>query len=440
MRKKIIVRGPFLSQSGYGEQARFALRSLRAHQDKFDIHLINVGWGRTGWILEDNEERQWIDELIRRTQIYLQEHNNAPPTFDVSLQITVPNEFEKIAHFNIGYTAGIETTKAAPEWIDKCNVMNRLIVPSAHSKEILETTKYRVKINEKEERELKTHCPIDVVSYPVRLTKPSSLPLELESSFNFLSVAQWGPRKNIESTISGFINEFINEPDVGLIVKTNASKNCLMDKVVVEKKLSSFVDSVVNGRKRQCKIYFIHGNLSEEEMAALYTHPTVKAFITTTHGEGFGLPIFEAVCNGLPVIAPCWSGHTDFLFAPKRDKETGKVKNKAFFTKIDFDIAGVQKDAVWPGMIQEDSQWCFVKNYSVRSTMRDVFKNHGTALSQAKKLKEHTLQTLTLDNQYNKFVKSILDTLPKEEIQSNTFSREEQKLQANNILDDIIGL
>ena len=37
--KKILINAPVLSASGYGEMARFALRTLRQHQDKFDIYL-----------------------------------------------------------------------------------------------------------------------------------------------------------------------------------------------------------------------------------------------------------------------------------------------------------------------------------------------------------------------------------------------------------------
>ena len=39
MRKKVLVRAPALSRTGYGEHARFVLRSLRKHEDKFDIFL-----------------------------------------------------------------------------------------------------------------------------------------------------------------------------------------------------------------------------------------------------------------------------------------------------------------------------------------------------------------------------------------------------------------
>ena len=63
--KKIFVRAPVLSQSGYGEQSRFALRALRSREDIFDIYVQPIPWGQTGWIWEDNEERQWIDRLLQ---------------------------------------------------------------------------------------------------------------------------------------------------------------------------------------------------------------------------------------------------------------------------------------------------------------------------------------------------------------------------------------
>ena len=123
-RKKIIVRGPALSRSGYGEQTRFALRALRSQEDKLDIFLINTNWGGTGWLHEDSDERRWIDSTLQKTITYTQ--NNKVP-FDMSLQITIPNEWEKIAKYNIGYTAGIETTKIAPVWIEKSKLMDKII-------------------------------------------------------------------------------------------------------------------------------------------------------------------------------------------------------------------------------------------------------------------------------------------------------------------------
>ena len=136
MRKKIIVRGPVLSQSGYGEQTRFAINALRAHEDKFDIFIVPVGWGQTGWICENNEERKWLDFIINKTNHALQNK----VAFDVSLQVTIPNEWEKLAPINVGYTAGIETSMVSPAWLEKGNEMDKILVVSNHAKTTYEKT------------------------------------------------------------------------------------------------------------------------------------------------------------------------------------------------------------------------------------------------------------------------------------------------------------
>ena len=44
--KKLIINAPILSRSGYGEMARFALNSLKQHEDKFDIYVNPLNWGQ----------------------------------------------------------------------------------------------------------------------------------------------------------------------------------------------------------------------------------------------------------------------------------------------------------------------------------------------------------------------------------------------------------
>mgnify|MGYP003649868877 CR=1 FL=1 len=145
--KTILLKGPVLTRSGYGEQARFALRSLASRPDLYDIYIAPTGWGKTSWIFENNVERQWIDDLINKTSKFLA----AGKRFDMSLQVTIPNEWERIAPFNIGYTAGIETTKVAPEWIEKANIMDKIVVVSNHSKNVFEDTTYMLQ-NEKKQQ------------------------------------------------------------------------------------------------------------------------------------------------------------------------------------------------------------------------------------------------------------------------------------------------
>jgi glycosyltransferase involved in cell wall biosynthesis len=308
-----------------------------------------------------------------------------------------------MAPVNIGYTAGIETTKVSPQWIEKAKIMDKIIVVSNHSKQVFDNTEYRLQNPQTGQIiDFRNTTPVEVVHFPVKMGEKTEINLDLKTDFNFLSVAQWGPRKNVEATLISFLREFANDADVGLVLKLNVAKNCIADRLVCEKRINSIIK---NNPKAKCKVYLLHGNMTDAEMRSLYTHPKIKAFVSTTHGEGFGLPFFEAAAAGLPVIAPKWSGHVDFLLAPI--KEDGKVRMRNHFTTVDFDLGNVNKEAVWDGVIQADSQWCFVKEHSVMDAMRKVQKNHPAALATARKLKEYVLEEFAENKQKQKFVECM---------------------------------
>ena len=204
MKKRVIVRGPALTQSGYGEHTRFLLRSLRSQPDKFDIYLVAVNWGQTGWVSEDTEERRWIDEIILKTHQYAESGGH----FDMSVQVSIPNEWERIAPYNVGVTAGIETTKVSPVWLERCNMMDKVITISSHSKQVLENTVYKgINRETGQPMTLKCEVPVEVVHYPVKEETPEHLDLSLKHDFNYLMVSQWGPRKNLENSIKWWIEE-----------------------------------------------------------------------------------------------------------------------------------------------------------------------------------------------------------------------------------------
>ncbi len=192
MKQKILIKGPVLTRSGYGEQSRFALEALRSREDLFDIYIQPLQWGKTSWISEQSEQRQWIDNTIEKTIGFIQQGGK----FDMSLQVTIPNEFEDMATINIGYTAGIESTLVAAEWLQAINqVVNSLIVVSSFSTTAFKETTYSGEING-QPAHLKLEKPIDFVNYAVKeYDDVEPLNLNLEYDTNFLVVAQWGPRK-----------------------------------------------------------------------------------------------------------------------------------------------------------------------------------------------------------------------------------------------------
>ena len=195
---KILVRGPAMSASGYGLETRTVLKVLRKYPERFDVYLNNTPWGATGWIWEDNEERRWIDSLIFKALQY-QQQNNPPPKYDISIQVTIPTEWQNLARINIGHTAGIETTKLSPQWLEACTKVNKILVTSTFSKYAFENTSYPATNNLTGQKfDFKVDTPMEVATYPVRQFEPKEFELNLPNDFNFLVVAQWCPRKGVD--------------------------------------------------------------------------------------------------------------------------------------------------------------------------------------------------------------------------------------------------
>jgi glycosyltransferase involved in cell wall biosynthesis len=406
-KKKVIVVGPVLTRSGYGEQARFALRALRSREDEYDIYIHPLNWGATGWLPEYDEEKAWIDAVIEKT--VATRGQKEQPEYDISVQVTIPNEWKPIASYNVGYTAGMETTKIHPEWIVTSNQMDQIIVVSEHSKNVFENTQYAGTYdngpNAGQEGVLKLEAPISVVNYPVKKFKNINLDLpELKNEINFLCVAQMSPRKNLGNLLNWFIQEF-HDDEIGLVLKTNRSKNSLSDKVTTRSNLKSIISAYPDKR---CSVYLLHGDMTDQEMHALYGHEKIKAFVSIPHGEGFGLPIFEAAYMNLPIVAPGWSGQCDFLFN----------KNKEQFYNVSFDLRPVQKEAVWDKVILEDSMWCWAREQSAKEQMRlcynDVINNTGH-VKNTKKYSQFLKKKFAEETMYNAFCESVDRNIPEEE-------------------------
>jgi len=411
LRKKVIVRAPVLTRSGYGEHGRFVLRALREREDLFDVYIVPISWGQTGWLAEDTEERRWIDQKIKETAIYA----NQGGQFDVSLQVTIPNEWISMAPVNIGITAGIETTKVSPVWIEKANFMDKIITISEHSKNTFADTVYHG--NNKETGQpmtLKLERPIDIMHYPVKTY--DSLPdisLDLEHDFNYLLVAQAGPRKNVENTIRWFVEENFDQ-NVGLVVKLQIKSGCVLDRLHSNQMLEGLLKKYP-ASERKCKVYLLHGDMSDAEIHSLYVHPKIKCLVSATHGEGFGLPLFEAAYSAMPVIAPGWSGQCDFLYAPFQGSTKKKKKKSGrhpYFAEVEFDMAPVHPSAVWDGVLEKDSMWCEPKEGSFKMRLRQVRKNYDKWKKKALALQGWILKNFEEKEMYKRFLDSAFGKLP----------------------------
>ncbi len=416
---RVLLEAPILTRSGYGEHARLVHEALTQRSD-LEVMINPLNWGQTGWDVPEGDVKVGV-ELFASYIAHCQAKNENP-SFDMQIHVGIPNEFEKKAPYSICITAGIESDRVDPSWLMKTHQgIDKIIVPSNHAKEGFIRTSYEVHNKTNDTKTIvDCACPVDVIGYPVKEIEVEEIDLELATDFNFLTIAMMGPRKNIETTISGFIKEFREDKDVGLIIKTGLGRASVMDRFATKKTIEGLVNKCGD---RNCKVYLVHGELSESQIHSLYLHPKVKAYVSTTHGEGYGLPIFEAAYSGLPIIATGWSGHMDFL--------TGKLKGKEkkLFSKIDYEIKTVQKEAVWKNIITEDSKWAYPRELDYMKKMRNLYKNYGMYKKWATVLNETVRETNKKQDIIDKYLVSIFGETKKEQLNIDELKQQALKIQ-----------
>ena len=402
-----MIEGPIFTSSGYGEHCRLVYRALRKNKN-LDIFLHPVNWGQTSWTLEASPEREELEELVKKSTLALRSvpKESWKEIFDIYVHVGIPSEFSKNGKFSVSVTAGIETNKVSSQWILKTHTdIDKMIVPSEHSKSGFVNSFYDVKDQSGNEASINAGCPISVVPYPVKTYENIDPIIDLDTDFNFLSIALWGSRKNNENLIKWFVEEFKDE-NVGLVLKTGFARTSKPDRVNMEKHLTGLLNSL-EIPDRKCKIYFLHGALTDQEIHSLYTHPKIKAYATATHGEGFGLAIFEAAYSGVPVIATDWSGHLDFMIGPL--KENNKIKLKKLFAKVDFDLKKLSERELWDHILIKDSMWAIPKERSFKTQLRNIYKNYGMYKKWAISLKDELLDSHSEEEILKLMEKEILE-------------------------------
>lgn len=304
--KTVILRGPLLTQSGYGVHSRQVAKWLLGRND-IDVKFIATPWGDTPWLINQGACDGLAGKIMQRSV-----GPDAASIADISLQLQLPNEWDpKLCRTNIGLTAAVETDKCSTEWVEACNTMHSVIVPSQHAKSCLTNSG-------------NITTPISIVpeSYSEAITSfdessNADKLIDLRTSFNFLIFGQLtgnnpnNDRKNIFYTIKWLCEAFKDDKDVGIILKTNAGRNSKIDRNIVTNMMKQLLGEVKT--TNYPRVYLLHGDMNDSEVAALYHHKQINALVTLTRGEGYGLPILEAAASGLPVIATGWSGHLDFL-------------------------------------------------------------------------------------------------------------------------------
>ena len=413
MKPIMVVTAPVGTRSGYGAHSRDICRSL-IDLDKFDVRIWPVRWGNTpqNALSEQNpQDLPIIKRLLQTPEIERQP--------DIHVHIVVPNEFQNIAKYNIGITAGIETTAVPPVWIEGLNRMDLNIVPANFVKHTIENTKYDKHDENTKQKigELTNQKPVEVLFEGVDTDiygKTNEFSKELleefepiKEDFCFLHVGHWlqgnmgEDRKDISMLVKTFCETFKNQKNPpALILKTSGATPCIIDREEILGKIRDIKSSLVGELPN---VYVLHGDLRDEEINQLYNHPKVKAHVSFTHGEGFGRPLLEATLSEKPVIASNWSGQVDFL---NQDS-----------ILLPGNMIDVPKNSFPKEFIVDGAEW-FQVNYAYASNvLREIHNNYSKYVTKAKKQSIVNKSKFSLE-QMTKTLGNILDKhLPKFEEQ-----------------------
>jgi glycosyltransferase involved in cell wall biosynthesis len=386
----LLFRGPVKTRSGYGAHSRDLLEALYK-MDLFDIKIDSCGWGSTPLtaLENDNVFHSWIESNIITSM------SNTP---DIYVQVTVPNEFQRVGKFNIGVTAGIETTVAPKIWVDGCNRMDLIITTSQFSADVLLSTVYNE--NEKNTGKLVTqhriNKPVSVLFEGVDETiynnQYKDIDLDIKEDFAFLFVGHWlkgdlgQDRKDVGMLIKCFAHAFSeHEVKPALVLKTSSATFSVKQREEIKNKITDLTEGIENPPP----IYLLFGDLTNSEMNELYNHPKIKSMVSITKGEGFGRPLLEFTMTGKPVIASNWSGHKDFLPMDKAIMVGGKLTDVHTSAVDDFIISG--------------SKW-FTANYNeFTEVLKLVYEDYDKFLAKSEVLRVGNLEKFTLNKMKERF-------------------------------------
>lgn len=418
MKQYAVISAPIDTYSGYGSRSRDFVKALyELKKNEWDIQILPQRWGNTPWgYIEDNmEEWSWVLPLLNKTD---QLHKQP----DFWCQITVPNEFQPIGKFNLGVTAGIETTLCDPSWLEGCNRMDLTLVSSVHSKNVMQQSKFdqHDQHTRKFIQKIELKKPIDVLFEGYDPLKyfhvlDEDIPYSdlvgaldnIEEDFCFLFVGHWLPgdlgedRKNVGQTIKTFLETFKdkkykNKP--ALVLKVSGGVPGILDREELLNKIEQ-IRSQVKGSNLP-NVYLLNGDVSDSDMNDLYNHRKIKAMVSFTKGEGFGRPLLEFSLSKKPIAVSYWSGHTDFLSNEYVYPVIGELKN-------------IHPSAVAQNVLIPESMWFSPNTSSMTHSMTSIFNDYDTWVEKAKRQAWKSSQEFSY-NEMKDLLAKYLDRVPKQ--------------------------
>jgi len=406
MKPLFVISCPIDTYSGYGARSRDLVKAI-IKSDKYDVKILPQRWGNTSWgFIDNNPEWGFLKEFILNNP-------QLPKQPEIWAQVTIPNEFQPVGKYNIGITAGMETTAVKGEWIEGCNRMNLVITSSDFAKKTFESMNYEIKNQQGQlQGYLKLTTPIEVIFegantdiYKViEASKVKNIDLStIKEDFCYLFVGHWmqgdfgEDRKNVGLLIKAFFETFKNKSKKpALILKASGGVSSYMDKAELLKKIAIIKDTVVANSLPN--VYLLHGEFTDEEMNELYNNPKVKAMVSLTKGEGFGRPLLEFSLTKKPIMTTNWSAHTEFL-------------SKEFTTLMNGELKNLHPSVLNDWFVKE-AQWFNVNPMEVNHYFKDIFENYKKYQNNANRQAYKSKNEFSWDKMFEKVDQILTKRIP----------------------------
>ena len=412
MKPLFVISCPIDTFSGYGARSRDIALSI-INTNKYDLRILPQRWGNTpyGFLDSSNPEHAKISACVLP-------NNNLEKQPDIWMQITVPNEFQAVGKFNIGVTAGIETTICDVSWLEGMNKMSLNLVSSEHAKKVFLESKYEKRNSQNNQIEsiVELTTPIEVLFEGVntdvykKIDEFQNKDLhdfvnDIPEAYAFLFVGHWlqgdmnEDRKNITGLIRIFLETFKNKASQpALILKTQSATPSIMDREEMLDKIRA-IQAAIPGKLPS--IYLLHGEFTDDDMNELYNNPKVKTLVSFTKGEGYGRPLLEFTTSQKPVLTTGWSGHVDFLNPDMSILLPGKLTQ-------------VHPSAVVPNMILAESSWFAVDENVASDALTELHKNYKKWNDGAKRQAYRSRSEFSLEKMAEKINGIIDNKVPKQ--------------------------
>jgi len=397
-----VMSCPIDTLSGYGSRARDLAKSLiKLKGDEWDIKFMSQRWGTTPFgALNENDP----EEADIKSRILPPGPLTKQP--DIWIQHSVSNEFQPVGKVNIGVSALVEATILPGDMIEGLNRMNFNIVSTEFVKGVALNT-----VMENKETRTKTvvNKPIEVLFEGVntnifKRTEESKFDLsDVKEEFCYLTVAHWlsgeqgEDRKQLTTLIKSFLEAFKGKKKrPALLLKTSLAGFSITERDAILDKIDK-IRKMVGGDLPN--IYLVYGELTNDEMNALFNHPKVKAFALVGN-EGFGRPYLEfSAASSKPVIASKFSGHVDFLHEDYNVFVPGKIEQ-------------IHPSAANQFLLKEAS-WFKADPVALSKTLVEVYEKYNKYVDLGKRQGHYSRTEFSLDKMTEKLATILEKNMPK---------------------------